>query len=207
MNLRELDISRKLRKITYATDDRIAQILDDHGWRILGKGMEAMVAEKPGSPYVLKLFEHDSEYTLFVNYCGQHVGNPFLPRFSRYVRPVPGTKFSYVRMEKLHAISPEQIVTTYAEYMCALKQMFLEPQEGIVWNHAQDPHTMQQMPLRAGYTDLADCAAQVPELFVKTVQDLLQIMKQHQLYQFDLHYNNVMQRSPGELVITDPFVD
>jgi hypothetical protein len=206
MNISELEISRKLRKITYATDDRIEQILDDHGWRKLGSGIEAMVAEKPGTPYVLKLFNSDSEYVHFVKYCQQNSTNKFLPRFSRYVRPVPGTQFSYVRMEKLFPITPDQLISRYPEYVCALVDMFKQPQGDVVWNHAMYAYNLDQIHVDLGYTSRADCAEQVPAQFMKTVQELIQIMNEHKLTQLDMHYNNMMRRANGDLVITDPFV-
>jgi hypothetical protein len=212
MNLSELEISKTLKRVGYAGDIPIQTLLDKHGWTLLGTGMEAMVAQKPGAPYVLKLFITKSAYVHFVAYCQQHADNPFLPRFSRYVRPVPGTTFSYVRMEKLKPLSEKQLLTQYPEYVCALNHMFRHPEgefhseHGIFWNHAMSTWDIDELPEKQGYTDVQDCMRHVNPQFVQTVKDLVHVMKTKSLKQLDLHSANMMQRGPGKLVITDPFV-
>lgn len=69
---------------------------------------------------MLKIFPSDSAYVKFVEFVQSHSGNPHLPRFSRYVRPVPGTEFSYVRMEKLQKVTLPQLLNKYAAYLAEM---------------------------------------------------------------------------------------
>lgn len=206
MQLHELEISRKLSHIHHPASYKLHAIMRDHGWRILGSGMEATVAEKPGAPYVLKVFPRNSKYALFVQFCQQHGSNPYLPRFSRYVRPVPHTTFSYVRMEKLKPVNERNLMTAYAEYMCAVDQVFrMEDRTPVFWNHAMSRWDLDELPEKQGYTDVAHCAAQAPTEWAHTIEALVQLMQSEGLQQFDLHPDNMMLRG-STLVITDPFV-
>lgn len=206
MNLQELDISHKLQKIYHPTSYKLHGIMRDHGWNILGTGFEATVAEKPGLPYVLKVFLKQSKYTQFVQFCQQHGNNPYLPRFSRYVRPVPHTRFSYVRMEKLKPVNERRLMTAYAEYMCAVDQVFKsEDRTPVFWNHALSRWELDELPEKEGYTDVAQCAAQAPTQWTHTIEALVKLMQSEGIKQFDLHPDNMMLRG-STLVITDPFV-
>ena len=206
MNLRELDISTKLSQIGHPVSYKLHGILKDHGWNILGTGYEATVAEKPGAPYVLKIFPQVSKYVQFVQFCQQHADSEHLPRFSRYVRPVPHTRFSYVRMEKLKPVREAALLSTYAEYLCAVDQVFRsEDRTPVFWNHAMSRWDLDELPEKQGYTDVAACAQQAPPEWSKLIEQLVKLMQAEHIKQFDLHSENMMLRG-GTLVITDPFV-
>lgn len=206
MNLQELEISTKLSQIGHPASYKLHGIMRDHGWNILGTGMEATVAEKPGAPYVLKVFPKASRYAQFVQFCQQHGDNPHLPRFSRYVRPVPHTPFSYVRMEKLKPVRGAALLNTYAEYMCAVDQVFRsEDRTPVFWNHAMSRWDLDELPEKQGYTDVAACAQQAPSTWIKLIERLVSLMQAQGIKQFDLHPDNMMLRGTT-LVITDPFV-
>jgi hypothetical protein len=179
-------------------------VLTKHGWNILGRGIEALVAAHPKKPYVLKLFPKNSEYRWFVQYCQTNPNNPYLPKFSRYVRPVPGTGYSYVRMEKLQHISDSTLIKSFAPYLCVLHELFDDRSDDIFWNLGYD-HAAFAGIVHNIYDDQEACAADAPPAWISTVQDLIRIMQQHNLTQFDLHSENVMLRG-NQLVITDPFV-
>jgi hypothetical protein len=206
MNLHELEISQQLQKIGHPASYKLHGILRDYGWKILGTGFEATVAEKPGMPYVLKIFPRASKYTQFVQFCQQQANNPHLPRFSRYVRPVPQTNFAYVRMEKLKPVREATLMNSYAEYLCAVDQVFRsEDRESVFWNHAMSRWDLDELPEKSGYTDVTDCAAQAPESWRQVIESLVQLMHSEGLTQFDLHSENMMLRG-STLVVTDPFV-
>lgn len=206
MNLQELEISKQLKKFLSPSDYKLHDVLEAHGWRVLGSGVEATVAEKPGAPYVLKLFPNTSKYKVFVEFCKSHANNPHLPQFSRYVRPVPGTKWSYVRMEKLEPIASYTLRNTYGEYLCAVNELFLNRRHHpVYWNHAMSQQSIDDIPEKQGYVDLSACAQAAPAIWRQTLQQLVQLMKVSNMEQFDLHADNMMLRNQT-LVITDPFV-
>jgi hypothetical protein len=80
--------------------------LADAGFKHLGAGMYGDVWEKPGLPYVLKVFSsQDHSYQVWVNLCVTHRGNPHLPRFvggKKTIRLTPD--ILAVRMEKLEPL-------------------------------------------------------------------------------------------------------
>jgi hypothetical protein len=206
MNLQELEISQKLQPIKHPASYKLHNIMRDHGWNILGTGFEATVAEKPGMPYVLKVFPRNSKYVQFVQFCQQNPHNPYLPRFSRYVRPVPHTTFAYVRMEKLKPVNERRLMNTYAEYMCAVDQVFRsQDRSPVFWNHAMSRWDLDELPEKQGYADVASCAAEAPTTWTHTIEALILLMQSEGMKQFDLHPDNMMLRG-NTLVITDPFV-
>jgi hypothetical protein len=206
MIIQELEISHKLKSIHNPASYKLHNILTDHGWNILGSGFEATVAEKPGAPYVLKVFPANSKYIQFVKFCQAHSANPHVPRFSRYVRPVPHTTFSYVRMEKLKPVREATLMNSYAEYLCAVDQVFRSKDRSpVFWNHAMSRWDLDELPEKQGYSDVATCAAQAPESWTRLIEDLINLMQAQGMEQFDLHPDNMMLRGPT-LVVTDPFV-
>jgi hypothetical protein len=206
MNLTELEISDQLKKIGHPASYKLHGIMRDYGWKVLGTGFEATVAEKPGKPYVLKVFPKSSKYTQFVKFCQHHSDSPYLPRFSRYVRPVPHTTFSYVRMEKLKPVREGTLMNSYAEYLCAVDQVFKsQDREPTYWNHAMSRWELDELPEKHGYTDVAACAQQAPEAWRELIEELVSLMQSENMKQFDLHPENMMLRG-STLVITDPFV-
>jgi hypothetical protein len=121
MKIQELELTKNLKRSIYADGNDLAQILSEYGWRVIGYGVEGAVAEHPKKSYVLKLFPTKSKYVEFVEFVQEHQSNPHLPKFSRYVRKVPGTKFSYVRMEKLNHITLIKLIRRYMPELCALE--------------------------------------------------------------------------------------
>lgn len=109
MKINELQLSKDVKKY----DNNPEKILSKNGWKVIGDGVESAVAEHPNKSYVLKLFYTRSRYVDFVKFAQEHQSNKHLPRFGRYVRPVPGSIFSYVRMEKLKPILTSKLLSDY----------------------------------------------------------------------------------------------
>jgi hypothetical protein len=83
-------------------------VLQAAGYTRLGAGLFGAAYEKPGRPYVLKVFTaQDQGYLDFLTLAQAHQDNPHFPRF--YKRLVPVTKDYYaIRMEKLTPFDPHQ---------------------------------------------------------------------------------------------------
>lgn len=79
-----------------------AHILMRAGYKVLGRpGAWGKVFQKPGSPYVLKLFANEDEaYTAYAALCRSHQGNPYLPKIIGKVVRVTD-HYSAVRLEPL----------------------------------------------------------------------------------------------------------
>ena len=122
--LNELQLTKQFKQknmLNYGKDAE--QILNQNGWRVLGRGAEGAVAEHPNKSYVLKLFRKNSLYNHFVNLV-QHSNNIHFPFFSRFVKPVPGTMYNYVRMEKLTPVNSQILLDNFFPELCDVEYVF-----------------------------------------------------------------------------------
>jgi hypothetical protein len=217
MNLSEITLTHTLK-----TGDRndwhhvpnLERILKHHGWHMLGTGAEAAVAEHPQKSYVLKIFNSDSRYTQFVEFVQSHSSNPHVPKFSRYVRQVPGTKFSYVRMEKLAQVTAKQLLTKYANHVLDMIIMGHEHRIRMVVGQLRDEFMSILDTWGYGPDSLLDPETQMeiyahmggspPITWTHILDDLAEFSQSSGIGTWDMHAANFMRR--GEtLVIVDPF--
>ena len=203
MKIQELEITRTIQRLRDP-----GEILRKAGWEVLGAGMDGAVAEHPSKPYVLKLFVSNSAYVPFVHYVQTHQSNPHLPRFNRYVKKVPGTHLSYVRMEKLKNLDEDQVIETHPGEVLSLYTI------ARVYGQWVEPAFVRPLLARLELARLPQlneienvCREkniQPPSQgWLQAVTDLV-MMSQSQHLGWDLHLNNVMLRG-STLVITDPF--
>jgi hypothetical protein len=241
MKIDELQLKKDIQQLKNPED-----VLRKYGWKVIGIGMEAAVAEHPNKNYVLKLFEDNSNYKTFVKFALNHKGNPHVPVFFRgsetkelskiderstisipgIMSTIPGTDYSYVRMEKLAKITEKDLINRYSPEMMVL---YLN---GIKHNTTGLNHELRQAMRNkiivrfklmtasksantAFIQDLANDQSKQQELWVKMgrqpddawfniADDLLQLSRQLKTRGLDIHEDNVMLRG-NTLVITDPF--
>jgi hypothetical protein len=222
MRLHELEITDLLRTTGRAKNlaDQIPQLDSEHPaqfrWKLKGTGAEALVAQHPHKPYVLKLFPTGSRYVQFVDYVQTHQTNPHLPKFGKYVRTLPVThkfdtepgRWSYVTMEILKPISKAEFQTNYVKEMCAVQMIVdqaMRDHNNLYWNSAANMSQLSKLAKNLGYKSIIECGEAAAENWKTAIRDLLKLMKQHNMSQFDLHYDNVMSRG-NVLVIVDPFI-
>lgn len=80
--------------------DSFTEFMEKNGFKALGQGYHGAVYEKPGYPYVFKVYKDDPAYETFVRWAMAHQSNPNVPRFKgKPLRIAPGTYV--VRMENL----------------------------------------------------------------------------------------------------------
>jgi hypothetical protein len=202
MQINELEISRKLKRGMVGAD--LANLLTQKGWTPLGFGFEAGVAEHPRKSYVLKIFPKSSPYVHFVSMVQSHPQNPHFPRFSRYVRPVPGTEYAYVRMEKLTKMLPYDL-TQFPSLLCLIDEMWFTHIP-----HAQPPYwvrsTVSWDPHVADSNGVTDCnQVSINPQEKQAIQMLSNTLKEIGSDHIDLHAGNFMMRG-NTWVITDPFI-
>jgi hypothetical protein len=212
MNLSELEITKDVREryVDWKT------VFEKHGWSVLGEGIEATVGQKPGKPYVLKVFPSTSAYKAFLQFC-QQTDSPYLPRFSRGARGVPGAfpPADYVRMEQLKGVSEALL---FGAYMPEIAYVWIEcDREGLEMNWRFHEVVKTEIEQRLGQSAYAlkdsweaqqllwqKIGAPPPGwilLVNKLVSFLIHNTKRTEL---DLHAGNFMRRGTT-LVITDPF--
>lgn len=196
MHINELEIGRKLKRSMMGGD--LANLLRQKGWTPLGFGFEAGVAEHPGKAYVLKIFPQHSPYTVFVQLVQSHAQNPHFPRFSRYVRQIPGTEYAYVRMEKLTKMKDYDLYNM-PSLLCLLDKLYNKHGE-------QPPYWVRNNASYDSDSGLIDCnQIQTTRDEQQAINLLDQGVQQLGIDRLDLHSGNFMMRG-NTWVITDPFI-
>jgi GNAT superfamily N-acetyltransferase len=191
--------------------------LQDAGYKKLGMGADATVWAKDDS-YIIKILMPDDPnsqaekvFQKFYEFCQQHSKLSCLPKFHEInTIDIGGKDYTQIEMEKLTPI----VNNTFEEAMVwALSDT---ASKNLSWDNVVkellNPNTwyggqtrvMRKMPM------FVTQRMNSPE-FNKTYSQLYEVMRQ--LYQtgqinkfgWDLHTENVMQRSNGQLVIIDPW--
>lgn len=80
------------------------EFMKEHGFTNLGSGAFASVYEKPGYPWVFKLFHNDVAYLAWLNYVVAHQSNEHVPKIKGKPFRINDKVFA-VRMEKLDRMS------------------------------------------------------------------------------------------------------
>lgn len=225
MNLHELEIKKAIQ----ATDSRafmfghtrygnLRYILKNHGFSILGYGIEGLVAQHPTKPYALKIFIKSSRYKKFVDFSKKNINNPHVPKFSRYVADIPGTNFSYVRMELLESCNKNELIENYINSILylwiacvkntgsnglgslsnALLAKIGEITDEKCWlpNDYDNEDIMKEIWKIVGLPD---------QSWMTAVDNLFLFGIRNQIREYDLHSGNIMKRG-NTLVITDPWI-
>ena len=187
-----------------------------------GKGSFGDVFYKPNAPFVYKVYERDTAYNAFVDYCFKNQSNPHLPKITnkRQIHQIHkrqqhvGDYFWAIKMEQLTPI-PEDSNMEYLfdhytfkilfEYWqdCAHRSDFSE-----LVNLTYVPGNLEKYGAELSWKEifnvlevhysLPDC-----ERVFSTLHD---IYLKHPNFIPDIHAGNFMFRG-NTLVITDPFYD
>ena len=187
MKLNELELYKSL-KNKYSIKDAI-NIFKQYGWKVLGHGVESAVAMHPTKPYVLKLFRKKSKYSLFVELVHKHPNRHF-PKFGRYTRYIDGTKWAYVRMEKLIHL-PNDDISKYSSELAYLK------------NEIKNAGHLCGQEIFSHITPDAKFNHLTPE-YKKACQYLIDMAVKHPDIYLDLSEDNLMLRGMT-LVFNDPY--
>jgi hypothetical protein len=215
MQLSEIELTKIFKKWSGNKVDGPVNIILDSGWKLMGGGVEAAVAMHPNREYVLKLFPKDSNYRNFVEYAKQHRENPHLPRFSRYIKPVPGTDWSYVRMEELKEIGAGVFVAGKKMVNDHLAEaLYIRYTELSLHVNMNSFLSMLDKRIKKwikriesgkiSYEELCDALQITPaDAYWKQAVHDIAVTKMGQ--RIDLHPENIMLRG-STLVITDPVI-
>lgn len=192
----------------------LSSILQKNGWKELGTGEYGVVAERPNTPYVLKVFVTQNRYLDFVKFCENHTGNPHIPNFNKTAKEIPGTPFSYVRMEKLQPNSPIDYTTKFLPEMCAFFSILHKQGiRGAAGLKGEIVHALQTNKKTHLWANLID--SDLPKIYntigrspssqwIEITNALCEAAKSLGLKKLDSHSGNFMRRNET-VVITDPF--
>ena len=202
----------------------IQSYLQQRGYRFLGAGVDQQAYLEPGTGHVLKVFgtdcsgdqlsEDQEMFRTFAEYCARHQQNPHLPRIYGYETFMFPTRratdqgtmteqkclYLQIRTERLRHVS-NQLFPVY-EAMSQAAESDTDWNEFVEDMDNEDVYDGSRR-FRQMTTD-AQSLARMHRLY-ETMRDLATIGKK-QGYGWDLHGNNIMERSDGTPVITDPWI-
>jgi len=82
--------------------EQFKTFLEQNGFNFIDRGSFGAVFERPGYPWVFKIFNKDPAYLHFLKYAMAHQGNPHLPKIKGVI-PINADTYA-VRMERLSPI-------------------------------------------------------------------------------------------------------
>lgn len=217
------------------TAPNIKDYLVKRGYRFLGAGVDQQAYLEPGTGHVLKVFgtQCDNEggepalsddqrmFQTYAGFCKRNADNPFLPRIYGYETfvfdtPMPKGKNDTGpdRYQKcLYLQIRTEMLKPYAGVeRDVLNDMSNAVQENVDWNtYYQDMEYQDDEDARSWYAPVWNRMTNSAEKvrmwgeFYRTMQVLYKLGAR-QGYAWDLHGDNIMQRSDGTPVIMDPWV-
>lgn len=207
MNINEISLTKNIKDLVTPR-----AILSQYGWEVLGTGLNAAVAQHPHKPYVLKLFLNDPGYLKFIQFIEANKGNKHLPVINKTVKKIPGTRLSYVRMERLNPISEHYLWKKYRSDitylgLLALKNDLLisfSTQNNIIDSlNAQNINT--SILRKVKFDDVWTAFKIRPtNSWMDISEKLVDFADSNGIDMLDIHSQNFMLRNQT-LVITDPF--
>lgn len=152
-----------------------------NGFNKLGQGSFGAVYERPGYPWIFKLFANDAAYKAWIDYVVQNQGNEHLPKIRGKPFKINDGVFA-VRMEKLDNLpknwDQNPVIDT------------------IMYSHIKSSKTKEKLT-NLGHADLIPVLEEIEKLAYDD---------HSKNWAKDLHSANLMMR--GNIpVITDPIVD
>jgi len=207
MNLNEISL-----KTTIDDLGSPQAILGRYGWEVLGTGLNAAVAQHPYKPYVLKLFESDLGYLKFIQFIEANKGNKHLPVINKTVKKIPGTRLSYVRMERLTPISENDLWKRYLADMTYLGLLALKNDlliafstQGNIIDALNAKNINTNILRKVKFDDVWTAFNSRPSAsWMDISEKLVDFADSNGIAMLDIHSQNFMLRS-NTLVITDPF--
>jgi len=166
--------------------EKFATELKAAGFKKLGAGIKAIVYEHPQLPYVIKVFNNDPKYFKYFNWARENQDNPHVPQI----------RGKYIKInERLYAVRMEKLIPVTRDYEFIRK--YIDPKIPVVDPQSIFLATMILSPknsefLENNYPKMVEVKSFIHSV-VKVGAD-------------DLHNGNVMKRSDGTLVVTDPLV-
>lgn len=210
-------------------DSGIRTQMKKKGYKFLGYGADQQAYLAPDGKTVLKIFGHgshvipkvDAEFSAdhllfarFAEYCKKHPSNPFLPKVYGW-EPFVFQGYTYIQY-KTELLLPVKTALTrdFAEALALLatarEEWHKDPKEFADTFKDQKLHTVDYWYVRSealkdAYAMMSIHLGHRVDLFLDTLQDLIQLGKKYR-YVVDLHSSNFMVNLKGDIVFADPWV-
>lgn len=196
-------------------DHTLDQLIDafttQSGYKKLANGRMAITFLRPGKDEVLKVWAVDSAYERFIEIVKEWKGNKHMPRFLSPVREMTffhkrtsamPLKFKYVRMERLE--EAEWFEFDGVRYR--IDDITTKMVDTFNFGPSTLENDLKKYEASYAVTRTKKPMGEELKLWASTVWHVLYEMIRTHNAQDDLHERNVMKRSDGTAVITDPGV-
>lgn len=164
------------KKLRSFTDYLVAQ-----GFARVGTGLFAAVYEKPGYPWLFKLFNYDTAYEKYIRWVIKNQNNPNVPKIKGKLFPINNNTY-VIRMEKLTPINFSAVGQDIIKLVSILD------------NFENTKSTRKNIWVQENY----------PGIWA-ILRELERISHHHDVVP-DIHHENIMMRGTTP-VITDPLYD
>ncbi len=200
--LEQLQGVKKYHTLTW---NELVKKLEDNGIKSLGYGKFGQVFHKTGWKYVVKVFENDDAYLKYVNFCISHPNKHF-PIFNKtptsvhqfHIRPLDSNKMMQIVkveiLQKLTDLWYEDNLTDIYYFYRGITQSISLPK-----NYGDNTEIH--------YTDINRVFDDFQTRNIKSLIEAIDLIKQKLNFRLDLHSDNLMQRSDGTIVLSDPLYD
>ncbi len=188
-------------------DFEIKRILTQKGYKFLDKGQDQDAFIAPDGT-ILKIFGWDNyqrkgqskgqrSFIAFADYCRKNSSNPLLPNILGWKTfNFKGNTYLQIKVERLFPLKKNFDIRESLENLVNAVSR-LGPEKGLRdWFEGSSEKNVSLISMLLGEENL--------NLLAKTIYDLKRIAKSEG-YIFDLHGDNFMLSSDGDIVINDPF--
>lgn len=194
-----------VKKYHQLTWNELVQELAKVGINSLGKGRFGQVFYKAGWNYVIKVFENDNAYLDYVNFCIENP-NPHYPKFIK--KPLNMHQFharthhaeKMMQVVKIELLQPLKDSWYAVNLSKIFKLLNKETDEIMLFNDNTQQYD--------SYYNINEIFNDFKQYKVEELISAIYAIKHHfPNYKLDLHLDNLMQRTDGTVVLSDPIYD
>lgn len=196
--------------------NKFFRFIEQHGFERLGHGTWSNAYEKPGYPWVFKLFKDDPAYLWYYKFCKANQNNPHVPKIKGGLIKISNDTFC-VRMEKLEPWpdTPEykqlyvmMYIALYKVESAPLVNKTHQTFRVLYSRNGEHKQRIEKRPFQHSVTPEQARKEQEAEDFLKQhypqLLPILDAIAEHNSsFRTDLHQGNIMLRG-NTPVITDP---
>lgn len=183
----------------------VNELYNKYKIRCIGKGKFGQVFWKGGWNYVVKVFDNDCAYLDYVDFCINNP-NPHYPKFVKkplhmhqfHMRPHNSQKMmQIVKIELLEPLDEHWYSLNLEKIFKLLTKQVSEIE---IFNEHRNQYE--------SYTDVNEIFNLYKRYNVEQIMSAIYKIKHYfPNYKLDLHRQNLMQRSDGTVVLSDPLYD
>lgn len=219
-SLDDENIDESLLKEYSLISPSIRKHLEKKGYKFLGSGVDQEAYLEPGTGHVLKVFgtqctgklsKDQRMFKTYAAYCAKNQQNPYLPRIYGYETFEVPTRRVTIHSEIVenNCVYLQIRMERLTQFNQKMRKFFEDMSRSVraddTWDdfYAQKQYERDSILHWERIADNSDSMKLIYNLY-STMQDLYDIARENN-FNWDLHGNNIMSRTDGTPVITDPW--